>query len=197
MSTKSRTDFDRRLVNLAIQIEADSLIRESENVSKKQIDNIENNLAIKNETETDFDRRLVNLAIQIEASSLMRESENVSKNQIYNIENKASKSVGPVVPIKQDPINISLLDEDDWVVLSFVLKLFGILAFLVCFVVGIVVWNVIKSDPVIDLCRRSLIGDGVCDDHQNTPECEYDGMDCCLIKMVTKYCDDCKCHQGM
>jgi hypothetical protein len=126
---------------------------------------------------THFDRGLVKLAIQIEADSLMRELAEKSpatfaKKQIHNIENKVSR-------------------------LSFVLKVFGILALLLCFVGGMVVGNVVKSIPTIDPCRRSVIGDGVCDDHQNTAKCEYDGMDCCLLTMVTKYCDDCKCHLGM
>jgi hypothetical protein len=112
------------------------------------------------------------------------------------IATKVSKSKDEF-PRSQSPVKINLLDEEDWVVISFVLKLFGLLAFLICFVVGIVVYNVMKSDPVIDICRRSLIGDGVCDDHQNNAECEYDGMDCCLLRMATKYCDDCKCHLGM
>jgi hypothetical protein len=99
-------------------------------------------------------------------------------------------------PIQECPIQILSSHT-----VSFVLKLFGILALLLCFVVGMVVWNVAKInpiiDPIIDRCRRSVIGDGICDDHQNTAECEYDGMDCCLLRMVTKYCDDCKCHLGM
>jgi hypothetical protein len=47
MSDKPRSDFDKRLVKLAIQIEADSLMRElaeesTTTISKKRIPNIEN-----------------------------------------------------------------------------------------------------------------------------------------------------------
>lgn len=35
------------------------------------------------------------------------------------------------------------------------------------------------------------IGDGVCDDVFNTPECNFDGQDCCHGS--TEFCEECKC----
>ncbi len=40
-----------------------------------------------------------------------------------------------------------------------------------------------------------FLGDGACDDDTNTPECEYDGGDCCLPEVITDYCDLCECIQ--
>jgi hypothetical protein len=37
------------------------------------------------------------------------------------------------------------------------------------------------------------VSDGTCDDITNTPECDYDGDDCCLDEIDTEYCTDCLC----
>ena len=43
-----------------------------------------------------------------------------------------------------------------------------------------------------------VIGDGICDDHLNTANCDYDGGDCCLPYIVDM-CDSqiysCICHE--
>jgi hypothetical protein len=36
-------------------------------------------------------------------------------------------------------------------------------------------------------------GDGNCDDENNIKECDFDGGDCCLAKVVKTYCKICKC----
>ena len=37
-------------------------------------------------------------------------------------------------------------------------------------------------------------GDHVCDDFMNTPECDYDGNDCCKPWASFSTCDQCECH---
>ena len=36
-------------------------------------------------------------------------------------------------------------------------------------------------------------GDGACDDHQNIPECNFDGGDCCGDEVTHGYCSKCLC----
>jgi len=36
-------------------------------------------------------------------------------------------------------------------------------------------------------------GDNWCDDENNTPECNYDGGDCCGCNVRTQYCSECEC----
>ena len=38
------------------------------------------------------------------------------------------------------------------------------------------------------------IGDNVCDDMMNTPQCDYDGNDCCKPWSYFGFCQHCKCH---
>ena len=42
----------------------------------------------------------------------------------------------------------------------------------------------------------NIYADGFCDDKMNTPECGYDGGDCCTHKRDNwdEYCEDCQCH---
>merc|ERR1711976_896101 len=44
-------------------------------------------------------------------------------------------------------------------------------------------------------CVPSWIADGYCDDENNTPECEFDGGDCCDNDQDDWdfYCNDCEC----
>ena len=35
--------------------------------------------------------------------------------------------------------------------------------------------------------------DGFCDDPNNTPECEYDGGDCCGADVSLDFCTQCEC----
>ena len=39
----------------------------------------------------------------------------------------------------------------------------------------------------------SSVGDGLCHDEANNADCNYDGGDCCLININTKYCSECSC----
>merc|ERR1711992_191800 len=44
-----------------------------------------------------------------------------------------------------------------------------------------------------DACQGSWIGDGECDDINNTEECQWDGGDCCGDDVATDYCTICEC----
>ena len=41
-----------------------------------------------------------------------------------------------------------------------------------------------------------LVDNGFCDDVSNTPECNYDGGDCCKSPLLRNFCRDCICHAG-
>ena len=43
------------------------------------------------------------------------------------------------------------------------------------------------------VCRVEWIGDGECDDVNNTEECQWDGGDCCGDDVATDYCTVCEC----
>ena len=45
-----------------------------------------------------------------------------------------------------------------------------------------------------DKCIHEWIGDGLCEDENNVPECDYDGGDCC-IDTEQKHCQKCECIQ--
>lgn len=47
----------------------------------------------------------------------------------------------------------------------------------------------------LDNCSEpQLVGDGMCDDLTNTPECQYDQGDCCLDSVLNLYCTHCICY---
>ena len=50
----------------------------------------------------------------------------------------------------------------------------------------------VKSD---NYCIEDQIGDGICQDHNNSPFCDYDQGDCCLPFRVLDFCCDCICRQ--
>ena len=51
--------------------------------------------------------------------------------------------------------------------------------------------------PPSDGCAvPSWQGDNFCDDENNTPECAYDGGDCCGDNVDTTYCTACECLEG-
>lgn len=54
-------------------------------------------------------------------------------------------------------------------------------------------WIVDKQvDPI-----KTYVGNGLCDPQMNTPECHYDGGDCCLEIVDTDKCyvgGNCACH---
>ena len=43
----------------------------------------------------------------------------------------------------------------------------------------------------------SLIGNGLCDDVLNNPECDYDGGDCCGVNVNTDWCTECVCYADL
>ena len=61
-------------------------------------------------------------------------------------------------------------------------------------VVTVVDWKY-KKDLVLNVCEKSnWIGDGYCDDFTNTPDCNFDGGDCCGTNVNVEFCTDCTCH---
>ena len=52
----------------------------------------------------------------------------------------------------------------------------------------------LKTEPNQICAETKLVGDGICDDNTNTPECAFDGGDCCRKDTVKDLCTDCKCH---
>ena len=46
-----------------------------------------------------------------------------------------------------------------------------------------------------DCAAPQWFGDNYCDDENNTPECGFDGGDCCDNEMegYTNYCNACEC----
>jgi hypothetical protein len=41
--------------------------------------------------------------------------------------------------------------------------------------------------------HKNWIEDGQCDDATNTPECNFDGGDCCGVNVNTEHCTECQC----
>ena len=54
-----------------------------------------------------------------------------------------------------------------------------------------------KYQNVSDSCTGfpDFVGDGFCDDQNNTPFCFFDGGDCCF-NVTTDFCSECNCFQG-
>ena len=42
-----------------------------------------------------------------------------------------------------------------------------------------------------------IVGDGLCNDETNNPDCNYDGGDCCGSCVVTEQCSECQCLGGI
>ena len=42
-----------------------------------------------------------------------------------------------------------------------------------------------------------MVGEGQCDDEVNTPECNYDGGDCCGSNVDCPYLSDCECKEDV
>lgn len=118
----------------------------------------------------------VNLAIQITASQ---------EHDVSKIELK------PKTKLKK--IDVYDVDKDIQQMIHLFCSLVGIILFL-CGIVGcIILSNVLKSDEPIP-CIDDVVSDGVCDDRQNIPECNYDEDDCCLIPRIMSFCEDCHCY---
>ena len=46
----------------------------------------------------------------------------------------------------------------------------------------------------LDCCLNpNLVSDGICNDGTNNPDCNYDGGDCCLMNVNTDSCSECNC----
>ena len=41
---------------------------------------------------------------------------------------------------------------------------------------------------------NALVGDGFCHDEMNNGNCNYDGGDCCLLRVNSNHCSDCLCY---
>ena len=50
----------------------------------------------------------------------------------------------------------------------------------------------VKSD---NYCIEDQIGDGICQDHNNSPFCDYDQGDCCMPVRVLDFCCQCQCKE--
>ena len=50
----------------------------------------------------------------------------------------------------------------------------------------------IKSN---NFCIPEELGDGICQDHNNGPYCNYDMGDCCLVGRNVEECCNCNCKQ--
>ena len=50
----------------------------------------------------------------------------------------------------------------------------------------------IKSD---NFCITEELGDGICQDYNNGPFCNYDMGDCCLVGRNVDHCCTCHCKQ--
>ena len=57
-------------------------------------------------------------------------------------------------------------------------------------------YKAILNQECLEQCQYPnwIIGDGICDDISNIPECTYDGGDCC--GGATHYCTLCECHSN-
>ena len=61
-----------------------------------------------------------------------------------------------------------------------------------------------KITPLSSLQKQGLencvalvwVGDGQCDDYSNTPDCNYDGGDCCKEDIHDLYCQLCECKSS-
>ena len=48
-----------------------------------------------------------------------------------------------------------------------------------------------------NFCIQEELGDGICQDHNNGPFCDYDMGDCCLVEVVMDECCNCACSMGI
>ena len=51
--------------------------------------------------------------------------------------------------------------------------------------------GLIHYEPIY--CEDMILGDGICDDLHNTPNCNFDGGDCCSSSSNMNYCNLCLC----
>jgi hypothetical protein len=212
-------------VNLASQHQHDAsktIVNPSD--SETQI-HIENNAYEEIEIER-FDNgyrmaKLVNVALQIQAASQLEDISNSAyqhvQKEVALLQHEMSNSDNPAIPegeINLENINDELDDEENQIhilnqiriqdikdtdddinrIIGLFVSLVAVIVLLGMFVGGIALRESLKSGPTP--CIDEVIGDGVCDDRQNVAECNYDEQDCCLPSVITKFCEDCKCHLG-
>ena len=51
--------------------------------------------------------------------------------------------------------------------------------------------GLIHYEPIY--CEVMVLGDDICDDTHNTPDCNFDGGDCCSPSSIMTYCNLCQC----
>ena len=51
-----------------------------------------------------------------------------------------------------------------------------------------------QSNNATSFVNNPLVGDGICHDETNTPNCNFDGFDCCGSNVITDACVECVCH---
>jgi hypothetical protein len=161
-----------KLVNVALEIQAASQLRDISNSAYK--------------------------AVQKKVASLQHEMSNsdnpaIPKREIVpKIIDADEDQIGI-----QNQIHIQdIKDTDDDInrMIHLFVSLVAVIVLLGMFVGGIVLKESHKSGTTP--CIDEVIGDGVCDDRQNVAECNYDERDCCLLSVNTKFCEDCRCHLG-
>lgn len=86
-------------------------------------------------------------------------------------------------------INLAKQADESNAIRSSCLKLVALLVALSTIAGGIALMEAPKSGSTP--CFSDIHGDGFCDDRQNTAECDYDGLDCCIMTMDTQFCRDC------
>jgi hypothetical protein len=104
----------------------------------------------------------------------------------------------PSVVQKKPKLDVYNADADINAMIALFLCLVGIIVVLSTFLGSLVLWDRINNKDDGTPCIEIFIGDGLCDDRQNVPECNYDGQDCCLAgHLNSSFCEDCACHLGM
>ena len=61
-----------------------------------------------------------------------------------------------------------------------------------CLVVFYLLETISLSVPGCD--NVQLVGNGLCNNKTNNPDCNYDGGDCCVVNANTTHCSECACH---
>ena len=54
--------------------------------------------------------------------------------------------------------------------------------------------NMLRQMKFLSECDIVKIGNQICEDESNVPECGFDGGDCCLKNSVKSNCTICDCH---
>jgi hypothetical protein len=129
------------------------------------------------------EEELVNLAVHLNASQ--QQQHDVSKKSIDN-----KDIISTVTWETMCSAHDNTKDVNHMIYLF--ISLMGIIVILLMIVGGIVLKEGYKNKHK-STCIDEFNGDGVCDDRQNVEECDYDGLDCCLVSVaiMTSFCEDC------